>query len=46
VSRLGDLLERLATLVERLSPRERILLGVGAAAGAVVLIWALAGALA
>jgi len=45
VSRLGDLLQRLATLVERLSPRERVLLGVGAAAGAVVLIWALAGAL-
>jgi hypothetical protein len=45
VSRLGDLLQRLAALVERLSPRERILLGVGAAAGVVVLIWALAGAL-
>lgn len=45
MSRLGDLLQRLVALVERLSPRERLLLGVGAAAGAVVLIWALAGAL-
>lgn len=45
MSRLGDLLQRLAALVERLSPRERVLLGVGAAAGAVVLIWAFAGAL-
>lgn len=45
MSRLGDLLQRLAVLVERLSPRERILLGLGAAAGVVVLIWALAGAL-
>lgn len=45
MSRLGDVLQRLAVLVERLSPRERILLGVGAAAGVVVLIWALAGAL-
>ena len=46
MSRLGELLQRLAGLVERLSPRERILLGVGATAGAVVLIWVLAGALA
>jgi hypothetical protein len=45
VSRLGELLQRLAGLVERLSPRERVLLGIGAAAGVVVLIWALAGAL-
>ena len=45
MSRLGDLLQRLVALVERLSPRERVLVGVGAAAGAIVLIWALAGAL-
>ncbi len=45
MSRLGDLLQRLAGLVERLSPRERVLLGAGAAAGVVVLVWALAGAL-
>lgn len=45
MSRLGEWLQRLAGLVERLSPRERVLLGIGAAAGVVVLIWALAGAL-
>ena len=45
MSRLGDLLQRLVALVERLSPRDRVLVGVGAAAGAIVLIWALAGAL-
>jgi hypothetical protein len=38
--------ERLSGLIARLSPRERVLLGVGAAAGLVVLIWVLAGALA
>lgn len=43
---LRDLLQRLAVLVERLSPRERLLLGVGASAGLVVLIWVLAGTLA
>jgi hypothetical protein len=41
-----ELLQRLAALVGRLSPRERVLLGVGTAAGLVVLIWVLAGALA
>lgn len=43
---LGDLLQRLAALVERLSPRERVLLGVGAAAGVLVVVWGLAGFLA
>lgn len=43
---LRDLVQRLAVLVERLSPRERVLLGVGASAGVVVLIWVLAGTLA
>ena len=43
---LRDLLQRAAVLVERLSPRERLLLGVGAAAGVLVLIWVVAGALA
>jgi hypothetical protein len=46
VSTLNDLLRRLSELVERLSPRERLLVGVGVAAGVVVLIWALAGSLA
>ena len=46
MSALRDLLQRLAVLIERLSPRERVLLGVGAAAGALVLIWVVAGALA
>lgn len=41
-----DLLRRLAGLVERLSPRERLLVGVGAAAGLLVAVWALAGFLA
>lgn len=43
---LRDLLQRLAVLVERLSPRERVLLGVGAGAGLVVLMWVLGGMLA
>ncbi len=43
---LRDVLQRLAVLIERLSPRERVLLAVGAAAGVLVLIWVVAGALA
>ncbi|MCC6848523.1 MAG: hypothetical protein IT294_08490 [Deltaproteobacteria bacterium] len=43
---LGDLLRRLVALLERLSPRERVLLGAGAAAGLVVAVWALGGVLA
>jgi len=43
VSALTELLQRVRALVERLSPRERVLLGVGAAAGVLVLVWALAG---
>ncbi|MEO6028132.1 MAG: type II secretion system protein GspM [Candidatus Binatia bacterium] len=46
MSALNDLLRRLSELVERLSPRERLLVGVGVAAAVVVLIWALAGSLA
>jgi hypothetical protein len=46
VNAVTDLLRRFVALVERLSPRERVLLGIGGAAGAVVLVWALAGALA
>lgn len=46
MSALGDLLQRLAALLERLSPRERVLLGAGAAIGVVVLVWVLAGVLA
>jgi hypothetical protein len=46
VSALGDLLQRMAALLERLSPRERILVGAGLASGVVVLIWVLAGVLA
>jgi len=46
VNVLGDFLQRLAALIERLSPRERVLLGVGVAAGLVVGVWALAGFLA
>ncbi len=43
---LTEWLQRLAGLIERLSPRERVLLGVGAAAGLVVAVWVLAGVLA
>ncbi len=43
---LGDVLQRLTALVERLSPRERVLLGVGVAAGLLVVVWGLAGFLA
>ncbi len=46
MSRVSELLQRAAALFERLSPRERVLLGVGAAAGLVVLVWLGAGALA
>jgi hypothetical protein len=46
MSALTDLLQRFAVLIERLSPRERVLLGGGAVIGVVVLVWALAGALA
>ncbi len=45
MSALVDLLRRGAALIERLSPRERVLLGVGAAAGLLVAVWALAGIL-
>lgn len=41
-----DLLRRLAALIERLSPRERVLLGAGSAIGVMVLVWALADVLA
>lgn len=40
------LLRRFAALIERLSPRERVLVGAGGAIGVVVLVWALAGVLA
>lgn len=43
---LTDLLRRFAALIERLSPRERVLLGAGGAIGAAILVWALAGSLA
>ena len=43
---LTDLLRRFAALIERLSPRERVLVGAGSAIGVVVLVWALAGVLA
>jgi hypothetical protein len=46
VSALTDLLQRFAVLIERLSPRERVLVGAGAVIGVVVLVWALAGVLA
>jgi hypothetical protein len=46
MSAVTDVLRRLAALIERLSPRERILLGIGAGAGLLVAVWALAGFLA
>lgn len=46
MSAITDVLRRLAALIERLSPRERVLLGAGAAVGVVVLVWVLAGVLA
>jgi hypothetical protein len=46
MSALTDLLRRFAALIERLSPRERVLLGIGAGAGLLVAVWALAGFLA
>jgi len=46
VTALTDLLRRFAALIERLSPRERVLVSAGSAIGVVVLVWALAGVLA
>jgi len=46
VNALTDLLRRFAALIERLSPRERVLVSAGSAIGVVVLVWALAGVLA
>lgn len=46
MSTLSELLARAAALVERLSPRERMLLGIGAGAALLVAVWALAGVLA
>jgi len=46
VTALRELVQRLAVLIERLSPRERVLLATGAAAGVLVLVWVVAGALA
>jgi len=46
VSAITALLRRFAALIERLSPRERVLVGAGGAIGVVVLVWALAGVLA
>ena len=40
------LLARLRVLLERLSPRERVLVGSGAAAGLIVTVWVLGGMLA
>jgi hypothetical protein len=46
VNALADLVRRCAALIERLSPRERVLVGAGSALGMVVLVWMLAGVLA
>ena len=46
MSAFSDVVARVTELIERLSPRERMLLGVGAAAGVLVLVWGLAGFLA
>lgn len=46
MSALNDLLARLGALVERLSPRERLIVGLGAAAAVAVLVWVIGGALA
>jgi len=46
MSTLTDLLRRVAGLIERLSPRERVLVGIGTVAGVLVAVWALAGVLA
>lgn len=43
---LADLVRRCAALVERVSPRERVLVGAGSVIGVVVMVWMLAGALA
>ena len=39
---LSTLVARVTGLIERLSPRERLLLGLGASAGLLVLVWGLA----
>ena len=46
MSAITALLRRFAALIERLSPRERVLVGAGGAIGVVVLVWALGGVLA
>jgi hypothetical protein len=43
---MTDLRRRLEQLIERLSPRERLLVGAGVAAGLVVLVWLLGAMLA
>ena len=43
---VSDLVARMTELVERLSPRERVLVGAGVAAAVVVVIWVMAGSLA
>lgn len=45
MSTVADLTRRVAALVERLSPRERVLLGVGAVAAVLVLVWVVGGML-
>ena len=42
---ITDLLQRVRELIARLSPRERVMVGVGVAVGLVVLVWVLAGVL-
>ena len=46
MSVLNDLLARLGALVERLSPRERLLVGLAAAAAVAIGVWLIGGALA
>ena len=46
MSAITALLRGFAALIERLSPRERVLVGAGGAIGVVVLVWALGGVLA
>lgn len=43
---MNELRRRLEQLIERLSPRERVLVGAGVAAGVVVLVWLLGAVLA
>jgi len=45
VNAITDLLQRVRELIARLSPRERVMVGVGVAVGLVVLVWVLAGVL-